>query len=84
MKEIGCDLDKFYKSIWKVDRDKIDCKESCMCRDKVLLWEKVGNLSYSYEYISNVTGLSIEMINEFYFGVDKGFESTVKSHLKIV
>lgn len=87
MKEIGCDLDKFYNNIWKVDRDKnwmSNCKESCLYKDKVLLWEKVGKLSYSYEYISNVTGLSIEMINEFCFGVDNGVDSTVESHLKTV
>lgn len=87
MKRVGLDLDMFYNGVWSVSRGYFvgNNKKSIVgCRDKVLLWEKVKELSYSYEYISNVTGLSVGMINEFCFGVDRELESSVENKLKIV
>ena len=87
MKKVGLDLDKFYNGVWSVSSGCFvgnNNKSVVRCRDKVLLWEKVKELSYSYEYISNVTGLSVSMINEFCFGVDRELESSVESKLKIV
>jgi hypothetical protein len=89
MKKSGCDIDMFYKRVWSVNRDNgrgidVSCKDNKVCRDKVLLWEKIKGMSYSYEYISNVTGLSMGMINEFCFGANKGFDSSVENHLRIV
>ena len=79
----------FYKRVWSVNKDNgrgidISFKDNKVCRDKVLLWEKIKGMSYSYEYISNVTGLSMGMINEFCFGANKGFDSSVENHLRIV
>ena len=72
LKQISEDLNEFYYFVWC----KKQSNEPC-AKQKPLLWEKLKQFSFSYEYMSNVISLSSEDINAFCFNANADYSSTI-------
>lgn len=77
IKQISEDLNEFYYRVWS----KNCLNEACELQYP-LLWEKLKQFSFSYEYMSNVISLPPEDINTLCFNANADYSSTIS--LKIV
>lgn len=74
------DIQQFYKNVYMKTCDYDQNAEQDMPR----LWNKIKELSYSVEYLSNVCNIGNDIINDLTFNMDADCADTVESKLLFV
>lgn len=74
------DIQQFYKNVYMKTCDYDQNAEQDMPR----LWNKIKELSYPVEYMSNVCNIGNDIINDFTFNMDADCADTVESKLLFV